>query len=175
MASSGDGAHRVPRGLREGWAGAHGGIRVSFPRGFRGGSAGVPRGFRGGSVWVLVGVPRGFRAVPRGSAPKSNIIAAQCYRWAHGEPFPEKYMFSQLDLVFGPWAEAQIRACCVVERPLKIRSCSLFLKLKKGRRRGDCRWSCGSDMCTIGNLMARLQKHCFRILRALAFRSSWPP
>ena len=52
---------------------------------------------------------------------------------------------------FAPWAGPSLSACCAPERPLKIRSCSLFLKLKKGEgEKGECSWSCGSDRCTAG-------------------------
>ena len=106
------------------------------PWGFRGGSAGDPRGSAGvprGFPWGFRGGSARFRAVPR----PSRIDLEHGVTFGPTEShFPKIICFHNWNGLCGPWAEAYIRACCAVERTLKIRSCSLFLKLKKGRGRG---------------------------------------
>ena len=103
------------------------------------GGAAIPPRFRRGSVWILPRFRRGsarFRAVPRGSVPKSNKIAAQHEQWTHGMLCSEKCVNHSSIWISGSWTDASLGVCCTAKAPLKIRSCSLFLKLKKGRGRG---------------------------------------
>ena len=60
------------------------------------GGAAIPPRFRRGSVWILPRFRRGsarFRAVPRGSVPKSNKIAAWHEHGTHGKLCSEKCVF----------------------------------------------------------------------------------
>ena len=106
------------------------GFRVSFRKGFRGGSAGVPRGFR-------ASFRGGSAGVPGGSGGFRTQVEDKCSKVSTLDPlgaFSEKHTFSQLEWGLGHDQKHGLRACCAVERLLKIRYCSLFLKLKKGKQ-----------------------------------------
>ena len=121
-------------GFRRGSARRTVGFRVSF----RGGSAGVPRGFRGGSAGVPCEFSGGSAGVPWGSGGFRTQVGKNCSMVLNLGPLgalSEKYGFSQLEWASGHDQKHGFLAHCAVERPLEIWYCSLFLKLKKGKRR----------------------------------------